>query len=422
MSPLSGQFSASLDPPALGPLSYLEWRITLVNQARKAGMGDVGRPLNWFIWEDDDESRLKPYLDLVGKRKAGASGGRLKRDTSRTIASGSDDRDTLWEYKLAELVDDSEYVTDDEELSDIEWKGWMGDLDRQIQVEQFHRLDTTSRGNEGIFWPSLSLSSTEPVRHHYSNSLATTSSYESSMTSTDRSLQISGDALSPFVLPRRRRMASITSTVSAGTEAIPSQQCSSNVTAESMGSRLLRKKGSQLSSFSSSSSSSAMSWMAEAKNLLDNRESVLARTRKARPRKARSFSSSPPSPAAAGSTSSPSPRGLFQYASNIEASRSNFNDVQGDQVNVVSNHGKYYQYFSVMDDAECVSVIRIIKLKISSFVKLLKGVILTNLKGILLKIPLDQVVLIVSLVLIRRRQFNLIVLSKNSLQLKSPAS
>ncbi|EPQ58818.1 hypothetical protein GLOTRDRAFT_125145 [Gloeophyllum trabeum ATCC 11539] len=97
--------------PSLGPLNipagcvpYPEWRIDLVTRARRVGMGDIGPVLEWVLLGD--------RVDAKGKAKEA-------EDWRR---SGS------WSVDGSVDVDAAE---DDDEDSEKEWEGWMGDLERQ---------------------------------------------------------------------------------------------------------------------------------------------------------------------------------------------------------------------------------------------------------------------------------------------------
>ncbi|KAF9223456.1 hypothetical protein BS17DRAFT_734300 [Gyrodon lividus] len=112
--------------PAITPLVYSspydavpypEWRINTVENARKAGMGDVGKPMAWVLWT---EKGLGDSLlgNIRQQRQAFSQEMRYKTSTipSDIYPGSEEDR------------------SDDE--SEIEWEGWTRDLERQGRVKQ----------------------------------------------------------------------------------------------------------------------------------------------------------------------------------------------------------------------------------------------------------------------------------------------
>lgn len=133
--PMSSSFAPSSSIIAVSPQSpvvtsigsyemipYPEWRIHTVENARKAGMGDVGKPMAWVLWT---EKGLGESLmgNIRHYRQAF-----LQEMGYRTVMIPSDI-----------------YGSDDEsdEESEMEWEGWMRDLERQSRVKQ--RSDKVGR-------------------------------------------------------------------------------------------------------------------------------------------------------------------------------------------------------------------------------------------------------------------------------------
>ncbi|KIK80657.1 hypothetical protein PAXRUDRAFT_158082 [Paxillus rubicundulus Ve08.2h10] len=96
---------------------YPEWRINIVENARKAGMGYVGKPMAWVLWT---EKGLGDSL-LGNIRKH-------RRAFSQEM-----------QYKMitvpSDLYPGSECGGSDDE-SEMEWEGWMRDLERQGRVKK----------------------------------------------------------------------------------------------------------------------------------------------------------------------------------------------------------------------------------------------------------------------------------------------
>ncbi|KAG2147630.1 hypothetical protein DEU56DRAFT_784992 [Suillus clintonianus] len=118
----------NVSSPALTPfvysspydsLPYPEWRTKTVETARKAGMGDVGKPLALVLWSENTR-RESSLHDIHNPRFAFSQGLRSKPSTS-SFAPHSDS-------ESGEIDGESE----------MEWEGWMRDLERQGSVKQHH--------------------------------------------------------------------------------------------------------------------------------------------------------------------------------------------------------------------------------------------------------------------------------------------
>ncbi|KAF8842078.1 hypothetical protein BDN67DRAFT_1067996 [Paxillus ammoniavirescens] len=96
---------------------YPEWRINTVENARKAGMGDVGKPMAWILWTENGLG--DSLLGNIRKHRRAFS----EEMQYKTITIPSD------------IYPGSECDGSDDE-SEIEWEGWMRDLERQGRVKQ----------------------------------------------------------------------------------------------------------------------------------------------------------------------------------------------------------------------------------------------------------------------------------------------
>lgn len=116
----------NVSSPALTPfvysspydsLPYPEWRTKTVETARKAGMGDVGKPLALVLWSENTR-RESSLHDACNPRFAFSQGMGHKSSTS----------------SFAPYSDSESGEIDGE--SEMEWEGWMRDLERQGSVKQ----------------------------------------------------------------------------------------------------------------------------------------------------------------------------------------------------------------------------------------------------------------------------------------------
>lgn len=136
--PISSSFAPSSSIMAVSPHSpdatsfgssdiipYPEWRIHTVENARKAGMGDVGKPMSWVLWTDKGLGET-----LLGN---------IRHHRQAFLEE--------MQYKTTTIPFDI-YGSDDEsdEDSEMEWDGWMRDMERQNQVKK--RSEKVSRDSE----------------------------------------------------------------------------------------------------------------------------------------------------------------------------------------------------------------------------------------------------------------------------------
>ena len=141
-----------------GIIPYPEWRIAVVERAQRAGVGDVGPALGWFLWgkldgvppseEEAEEDDVETLEGEVGSED-GDSGVILRsssfvsdshhhthHSTSVDVEAVGDAVSNSDEYGDVDTDEDGDLrvaYSDDstEESSEAEWEGWMGDLERQ---------------------------------------------------------------------------------------------------------------------------------------------------------------------------------------------------------------------------------------------------------------------------------------------------
>ncbi|KZT63417.1 hypothetical protein DAEQUDRAFT_133815 [Daedalea quercina L-15889] len=126
---------------------YPEWRHTVVQRARRAGIGPIGRAMELVIFGSDDGDESPPdgddllsYLEMPQDQESP-----VVSPKRPTLAKGSSMDShvnlspTLWrDY----LNDDSDSDSEGEsEESEQEWEGWMADIPRQRRIQ----ADTVER-------------------------------------------------------------------------------------------------------------------------------------------------------------------------------------------------------------------------------------------------------------------------------------
>ncbi|KAF5343084.1 hypothetical protein D9758_011121 [Tetrapyrgos nigripes] len=144
-----------------GALPYPEWRTKLVLRAQRAGLGELNKAMEWFLFKGDQSHDLGITSSLQGFG-AGNSQPPLERsssldaedsndpDSAENIAIGistentgpvvdspADGDSVRTAGKSANVkvhIPDSESTDSGEESSDTEWLGWMADLHRQAKL------------------------------------------------------------------------------------------------------------------------------------------------------------------------------------------------------------------------------------------------------------------------------------------------
>ena len=186
--PILGSLVARAAPAqqlAYVALPYPEWRLNLVNHARRAGMREIGRPLDlalhgWGREFDDAAARERKLQREMEKERRSrrkseqshvstikARGKRVDRAAGGSDAD--DDNDEDGDGDEQEAMGATQLDSDSEEESDTEWLAWMTDLPRQFLVQQSHMTVPTSPTSQSSFANPFSSSSLvegddEPIR------------------------------------------------------------------------------------------------------------------------------------------------------------------------------------------------------------------------------------------------------------------
>ena len=140
--------------PLCVALPYPEWRLEVVNRARRAGMREIGRPLDLALhgWGREFEEMATAARERKLERERELEREKKKRRRSvqshvstikarnrkfSKVAGGSeaDDDDDGSEDEEA-VMGETRLDSDSEEESDTEWLAWMTDLPRQFLVQQ----------------------------------------------------------------------------------------------------------------------------------------------------------------------------------------------------------------------------------------------------------------------------------------------
>lgn len=190
-----------------GALQYPEWRLDVVKRAKIAGMGYVGRPMEWRLWGKlscdvvtEDKNQISPMKGWRPKRMGSKEisqedrkGGKRKRARENVydgydsdISGGEDGEDGAGDGSVAshglgfrdkspDNADGDDDTSSGEESSEAEWQGWMGDLHRQRKAYKAEHeklwqqeMNTTDQASSVLF-ENLSMeshaSSWAPLRH-----------------------------------------------------------------------------------------------------------------------------------------------------------------------------------------------------------------------------------------------------------------
>lgn len=149
--------------------------------------------------------------------------GRSRRDTVATFGSGQSEG-TIQTNRSSDArkpVDDSDdhgyESSEPEELSDVEWEGWIRDLDRQTEVEGLRRRDETTTGvsdQRPDYQSHLPSPSSSESFHQRTRTVSSSPSMSSASASPSTSIDIPSNNLPR---PHYQSFASgVTSTVSVG--------------------------------------------------------------------------------------------------------------------------------------------------------------------------------------------------------------
>lgn len=102
---------------------YPEWRLSIVRKARKAGLGDVGRALEYVIFGADDEGFFGRDLKALGEQED-------KKPRRNEVA---EDSGLMLAGEMSVSLEDDDDV--DDGGSEREWESWEEDISRQRRVQ-----------------------------------------------------------------------------------------------------------------------------------------------------------------------------------------------------------------------------------------------------------------------------------------------
>ncbi|KAG6853875.1 hypothetical protein C0991_000482 [Blastosporella zonata] len=163
-----------------GALPYPEWRAELTGRAQRAGMGNIGRAMNWVKWGRTDQLALdveellrrhggsdEASAESIRKKKKEVSSLKnRRRSTTSTMTKGSANAhrdgpsDTasgmIYDSDVSEDTGKLLEMSDSEEGSDAEWYAWQADLSRQRVVQKRSRQEAAQRALADLASPAAS--------------------------------------------------------------------------------------------------------------------------------------------------------------------------------------------------------------------------------------------------------------------------
>ncbi|KAJ7705186.1 hypothetical protein B0H16DRAFT_1636682 [Mycena metata] len=131
---------------SLGALPFPEWRTGIVQRARRAGLGRIGKAVEWVLWNGDTQEDPDWMLDVPrnkGKRKERPP--RVRQPTSTDGYDSDVSGDGYTSDRDEDDEDSDDEVRAEGGRSETEWVGWMGDLRRQARVAQEERERARAR-------------------------------------------------------------------------------------------------------------------------------------------------------------------------------------------------------------------------------------------------------------------------------------
>lgn len=145
--------------PAFGGHPYPEWRIDVVRRGMKAGLGEVGKAMEFVVWGDAyNNSNEEEGVDPLGGRWPERQKALVKKERRQNCEYIFDDDDLIpfspRSSPVRPEVASSNYENDsghnsEEETSEAEWEGWIGDLERQCRVSDANEKREKSTGASG---------------------------------------------------------------------------------------------------------------------------------------------------------------------------------------------------------------------------------------------------------------------------------
>ncbi|KAJ6456107.1 hypothetical protein C8R45DRAFT_1111105 [Mycena sanguinolenta] len=138
---------------SLGALPFPEWRTTVLQRARRAGLGRIGKAVEWVLWNGEtaeDPAWMLESISPVHSRR------RRRRHSPVKQPSSTDGYDSDLSGDASPSLSDANGEDSDSGTSsssrrgagarsETEWVGWMGDLRRQARVAKEERARAAAR-------------------------------------------------------------------------------------------------------------------------------------------------------------------------------------------------------------------------------------------------------------------------------------
>lgn len=120
-----------------GALPYPEWRSQVTDRARRAGIGQVGRAMETFLFGSPLESSAPTGRKSRDRRKRPIEPDELGLSSEARRGRRRESTMTMEPSPISSSVTESD---SGEESSETEWLGWLGDLHRQARVTRAQQL------------------------------------------------------------------------------------------------------------------------------------------------------------------------------------------------------------------------------------------------------------------------------------------
>ncbi|KAJ7690934.1 hypothetical protein B0H14DRAFT_3906339 [Mycena olivaceomarginata] len=119
----------------LGALPYPEWCTGLLHRARRAGLGRIGRTVEWVLWNGNGSVEEGEWMSRDSRRQS--------PKTTSTDGYGSDDEDPDDGGAISDGNSNSSERGGGSVRNEKEWVGWMGDLRCQPRVAADEHIRVT---------------------------------------------------------------------------------------------------------------------------------------------------------------------------------------------------------------------------------------------------------------------------------------
>ncbi|KAF7370292.1 hypothetical protein MSAN_00660500 [Mycena sanguinolenta] len=141
---------------SLGALPFPEWRTNVLQRARQAGLGRIGKAVEWVLWNGETAEDPAWMLDSISpvrsrRRRRRRRQSPVKQPTSSDGYDSDLSGDASPSLSEMNAEDDSDSDTSSSSRrgagarSETEWVGWMGDLRRQTRVAKEERARAAAR-------------------------------------------------------------------------------------------------------------------------------------------------------------------------------------------------------------------------------------------------------------------------------------